>query len=232
MKILVFFLLGFVAWAESPKQQTNTLTVIAFGDNNHERELIFVYTAKGGLTLLQQNRINAGNKIAGSSVGGGWTFAVNSFRQITLIAPAFSYLPRVDYDNRIMLYSITNWKTRYFQLGNTAKLSFPTQKSSVFGGRYMQNFAGTKDAPKFLRGIGIGTESVRNSLGGGKWLEFRVGPTVNIGDLLGKKGFWSRITVFPYRDFCRPQPGKPQIWDVRIQYVQTFTQPFHKGGGK
>jgi hypothetical protein len=222
MKTLVLFLLCFALMAETPEKKANTLTVIGFGDNNHEREVIFVFMARNGLTLLGQNRINAGSKVAGGSIGGGWTFAIKGFRQITIATAAFSYMPEADYDGRIVLYSISNWKTRYFQLGNTAKLSFPTRETSVFGGRYMQNFTGTKEAHRLVRGIGIGMESLRTNSGGGKWIEFRLGPTINLGNQLGKKGFWSRVTIFPYRDFCRPQPGKPQIWDIRVQYAQTF----------
>jgi hypothetical protein len=224
---------------KKPTAVPSTLTVWLFGDAtgtaSHDRQLIFVFTAGRdtpfpGFTVLQQSRQTSDAATATGNTTFGWSHRFGKSFDLTGTAgPAFNYDTRGNlggFNHQIITLIISNWRTRYFQFSSLVKLMAPTDPKVRFADRHIQTIRGpTKGTPRFLQGLALQMENWHiNGPGGGHWVEFMVGPIVNIGDTIGKpESAWSWFSVYPYTDLCRPQPSHNRLWDVRVQFKRTFS---------
>lgn len=229
MRYLISFLAtSWFLMAQPSELKTATFNIWLFGDvtgrESHERELIFLFTAKNGFSLIQQNRQTSDGASAVGSISAGWKFQTKKhFKQTTTIGPVFGYDPKVSYGGQLVLFSISELDTQFFRLDNIVKLSIPTNQNNPFGSRHIQVVKGPQEGtPRLLRGIALEVESLHINSSRGGWLELRIGPAINVEGVLGRQGLLSHITFYPYRDLFRPQPGHNRIWDLRLQYSQTF----------
>lgn len=219
---------------ETPETKPqNTLTLWLFGDatgtGSHDRQVIVEFDHKTGFSVIQQNRQTSDRASAGGNITAGWT--LRPFKQLKVTAtagPAFNYVSGKNwggYNHQLQAFVITSLTTRYFRLANLVKFFLPTDEQASFGHRQIQTIRGpTKGTPRLLRGVGLEIETWRAKTPAGyRWNEIMTGPVFNVGEVFGKKtGFWNRISIYPYRDWCRPQPGHRRLWDIRIQYQHTF----------
>jgi|GEM_PF-4089402 len=205
-------------------KKPDILTAMAFSDSYRDSQVILQQDFAKGPVLFAQFRRTTDAKSLTAIFAGGWKFPGKRLTFTVFAGPAFN-LKTGKYAGHLQMLPIGVLSTRWFQFTSINKLFLPTSERISFGSRHIQSFRGPPlHTPRPLHGLSWLMENWHTSAGGGKWLEFMVGPSFNVGQIIGRpKSFWSRMSVWVYRDFCRPQPGHTQEFDIRVQYVQTFS---------
>lgn len=226
------------AQTQKPHTQPSTLMVLSFGDvtgpQGHDEQVIWVFTRGGdgplkNLVVLQQNRGTADYKTINGNMTAGHKFRFSRWFDLTATAgPAFNYAvrgQRAGYNNQVIVFLIANWRTRFFQFSGLAKIFLPTAPNTSFGDRQIETLRGPPETtPRQLRWLAVQMENWHvQGPGQPHWNEIMIGPLLNLGQLMGKaKGFWGCWSLYPYRDFARPQPAHQRLWDFRVQFQHTF----------